>query len=781
MGWWQALLRTVGIISTPANPPMIGGLAGIPTSQTFSPHTSMASFAQFSWVRSCVDAISTDLTGLPLRIVRGEGKNSEVVDDPIIMGLLQNPTSHQSREEWEATILRQVLLSGNGYVLKVGSPPTSLPLLHCESVQVTPGRFGEPESYMFQSRGGEMLVYSPSAIVHWRLAAWENGPQGLLGEGLIRALTNDLNADFQSSKHAAKAARQGRPSAIFIPKENIKREHAAMINDAYRRVLEEGAPSMVVPFETQVEFPSFTPRDLEFAEQRKLTRETVLAAFGVPPTRVGLPTANYATSQQQDLTYWLGLVGLARLIDAGLTRIARTITPGVYVKHDFAGVPALQESRSERLDRVQKLVDLGVQPAAAAAYEGFDDIPFGDLPPSGTASYASKSLQDWWDTRSSIEVVGKGVGSGDPGWEPSLEDSQYPLPPFDWCMKLSEEYPEIWGCTPPELDEPFKMWKSYNDGSRTKKVLQWVLDRDTWAAQGNHKGCMPDDDKFPGLQEMVKVISCLKWGILPEEGWDKTVEVVEFCKKALDSASDESPDSDEAAWGDWRKEVHSPMEYELGIAIRKALAKQLGKVLSSLPDMNSDDPDVDNTRKIFAPATRKVMFDSLRRTYISQTLRIREHYKGIEYRAPVNDAKVEEVLRTFAGKVNAQTGEALFLLVASARKEGWAKEYLAERVSSSKIFSPSRSFHLAKLESTRACAALAIACWTDAIAKLGKRWVSSPSDDSMCQHEALQGIVVGLEQTFEFAGNKAQGPGHFNDTGCRCMLMPADMEEDSNV
>lgn len=77
------------------------------------------------------------------------------------------------------------------------------------------------------------------------------------------------------------------------------------------------------------------------------TRETILAAFGVPPGRVGLPTANYAIQRQQDLVYWTNLMGRARLIEPALSMLlARSGQAGV-VRFDFGGVPVLQEQAAQ--------------------------------------------------------------------------------------------------------------------------------------------------------------------------------------------------------------------------------------------------------------------------------------------------------------------------------------------------------------------------------------------------------------------------------------------------
>jgi hypothetical protein len=135
---------------------------------------------------------------------------------------------------------------------------------------------------------------------------------------------------------------------------------------------------MVIGGSAKVDLPSWNPRDMEFQAVRLMARDAVLAAFHVPPSRVGLPTANYATQAQQMRTYWEALRGDAALIDEQLTCLAVRWGADDSIFHDFSAVEALQDSRDARLKRVSAWVSLGATPAAAAAYEGFDDAPVGD-------------------------------------------------------------------------------------------------------------------------------------------------------------------------------------------------------------------------------------------------------------------------------------------------------------------------------------------------------------------------------------------------------------------
>jgi HK97 family phage portal protein len=309
---------------------------------------------------------------------QGTGKNAERMDRHPALDLLNRPTSWQSRCEWEKQVILYLLLSGNAYYLMIGGKkPQSLPLLHPNVTTVEPGKFGGPIAYGYDGTDR----YLAEDVVHIRLTSWQDGPQGLLGEGLIRALHHDLNADRAASKLVATQAKQGRPPAVISPKNGAQwgdPDSRKGIAQAYARLLNEGAPAIVLSDEANIEFPTYNARDMEFQEARLFTRESILAAFGVPPTRVGLPTANYATSQQQDLIYWRNLQSLAALIDYGYTRVAERFERNIGIYHDFSEVPALQESRTSRLDRVATWVMLGSGAASAASYEGFHDAPVED-------------------------------------------------------------------------------------------------------------------------------------------------------------------------------------------------------------------------------------------------------------------------------------------------------------------------------------------------------------------------------------------------------------------
>lgn len=389
-GWIGRIARAVGsirYISRPRELPPPAG-AGVPQAGTYAVAQSMSAYAAFPWVRACVDAIAEDLAGLPLVAYRGRGRDAVVLPTHPALDLLAHPTSTMGEMVWRQQLVTFLLLPGNAYAVMLGGRhPASLPLLHPLLVHPIPGPIG-PVGYEYHPTGAAPVYYAAEDVLHIRLPGWEEQTWAQLGEGLIRALHHDLDADHKAARLAAHTAALGRPAALVTPKDGrLSPQARDTIGRAYAQMLRDGSSVIVVDDAVEVHFPALTLRDMEFVEQRALTRRTVLAAFGVPPIRLAqTEDANFATAQQSLRAYWTRLQAHAARIDDQLTRLARRWDPDVSIRHDFAGVDALQESRSERLSRVRMWVDLGATPAAAAAYEGFDDAPVGD---ATQATYAA--------------------------------------------------------------------------------------------------------------------------------------------------------------------------------------------------------------------------------------------------------------------------------------------------------------------------------------------------------------------------------------------------------
>ena len=808
-------------------PKLIDSGAGLPAAPSFPVVASMATFAEFPWVRACIDAVGTDLSGLPLRIVRGEGKDSEVVQAPELAALLAQPQAGVSRRQWERQLLTFLLPTGNAYALKVGNPsrPTSLVLLHPESVEVIPDAYGYPSAYQVRSYGGGVKSYSADLILHIRLTSWENGPQGLLGEGLIRALKNDLNADRAASKLSASQANQGRPTAVFSPKgdEQPTKEQRQAVADGYAKATSENRPCIVLPVGFDASFPTYSMRDMEFVAQRSLTRETILAAFSVPPVRVGLPQANFATAREQSAIYWQSLVGLAALLDDALTVIAQGFGAGLSVRHDFSGVEALQQSRDSRLNRVSSWVMLGATPAAAASYEGFDDAPVGEETPAEEQPQAlavGQTFARWWDASAPRLSLVPGTRALDEE-EPRLEQSEYERPPYGYVATLKADFPDIWRAGGNERgNEAFEFWTKYQDGDRGDGVLGWLKEREAWAARHYEDGdaFIGDDQESPTLSNIGGVVAWLKWGVVGQLGWGRIKSLVDQLKEAKAAPADEREVARGALWRGWLADVQTPAEVALARATRAALHQQQLSVIENLtalwdglvPERESvarslaglpgdvverDLSDILKPvlDKLFPPSTQSILLlltgDAYRKG-IRTAFRRAAQQVGATLGADRVDPIAEQLLALMVVRVNTTTIDALARIVSTGISEGLTIAEMQAKMQSAVGFSPMRALRVARTETTRSVNAGSQYAWQAVAADGGltieKEWLSARDGEVRAEHRELDGQTVPLGGTFviqsgEFAGKKASGPGDFDHVAlcvnCRCTVLPVVKDE----
>jgi len=352
---------------------------GVAREPGYSAIQAMSAYAAFPWVKACVTAKSVDLSGLPLKLIRGRGDSAETIDEHEVLDLIANPSERVPgllfrRQQWI-----DLDLSGNWYGLMLGmNRPQSLLRLHPYRIRIQSMSDGQVDFYDYDQRGGN-VPYDWSVMLHTRGPSWEDDPTGLFGTGLIRALHNDLSADLAASKTSAKSANKGRPDAIIRPKDSAQpwtKTQVELIKQSVNQRLREAEGGALIMGGAADYSPlSWSPKDMEFQSLRIHVREAVLAAAGVPPSRVSLPTANYAQSKEMERTYWQSLQGEAALLDSEWTRLAQRWDPKFRLVHDFSAVPALQEDRTARVDRVRKWWDMGIALTDAAKFEGFDDLP----------------------------------------------------------------------------------------------------------------------------------------------------------------------------------------------------------------------------------------------------------------------------------------------------------------------------------------------------------------------------------------------------------------------
>lgn len=340
---------------------------------------SMSAMAAFPFVRAALFAKVQDISGLP--VVVKDRKGSVKTDGPMVR-LLEQPAS---RTMWRWFIAQMVLdfeLTGDAFAVLVGGPSVySLHRLHPNATSVVPENDMQIAAYSYDA-GGKEQRYAWETVLHVRGQSWQDGVKQLVGEGAIRCLHETLSADLAARKQRKKTSRRGHFDFVVSPEgrdgasSQLSPQNRQKVADGIDEMAEEGRSALVLGVPMKVTPISATPQQMQQAELERSAREDILAVFQVPPTRVGLPGANYATQRQESKTYWESLIHgpIAAFADA-LTWLARTIgDPGDRIEFDTSDVESLQEGKTERLRRVTQHILNGVSPADAYEVEGFLDI-----------------------------------------------------------------------------------------------------------------------------------------------------------------------------------------------------------------------------------------------------------------------------------------------------------------------------------------------------------------------------------------------------------------------
>jgi phage portal protein BeeE len=174
-----------------------------------------------------------------------------------------------------------------------------------------------------------------------------------------------------------RGAKLTRPDAVLSPPEGqtwTVDQHKRITNWVREWLTSKGG-MLVLPDQSKLTALGFAPKDMEYIQALARVTSATLAVFRVPPTKVGIQAANYATAQIEDLAYWQARQADAVMLQDALTDIARRF-PGfeaAEVRLDFSGVDALQAARGARLSRVGQHILNGMDPADAYEVEGMDE------------------------------------------------------------------------------------------------------------------------------------------------------------------------------------------------------------------------------------------------------------------------------------------------------------------------------------------------------------------------------------------------------------------------
>lgn len=346
------------------------GFMGKPTPQNYQKY--LQQYADAGWVYSCVNRIATKGAGVPLKLYRKRKDKGQVIMDEVtehpLLHLLETVNPYMSGYDLKEATLTYEELAGNAYWLLdmfVGGKPTEIYPLNPHRVQILPSKEELVAEYKYHVGGGQWLSLEKSTVLHFKYFNPTNDYYGISPLSAARiAVDTQTYADKYNRNFFINSAE---PRGALISTGELSQPQRDRVVAGWQnmhRGVANAHKTALLEGDIKWEPIGIKQKDMEFIKSKKMTREDILGAFGVPPALVGIfEYANYANSKEQRQIFWKDtmipkLLKMASVINSFLVQ---PYDKDLICAFDLTGIEALQSDEKVKADVDMTLTKSGIK------------------------------------------------------------------------------------------------------------------------------------------------------------------------------------------------------------------------------------------------------------------------------------------------------------------------------------------------------------------------------------------------------------------------------------
>lgn len=304
-----------------------------------------------TWVARSIDAIAGNQARLPMQVRKDNSPYGTIVNDEDTLRILNS----QSNPGENSFIFRyrlssQLLISTRGaFVEKIRGRDGRITALHLLPPQHT-SPIPDPKTfvkgYEVSLPGGGKQFVKPEDVLWFRhphpldpyLSMTPMEAAGIAIE--IENLSKFYNRNFLLN--------DGRPGGLLVVRGDMDEEDKDELRSRFRGNVAQAGAVTVLASEDGIDFvdTAANPRDAAYVEMRRITKEEILAAFGVPESVIGnAANRTFSNAGEEVKVFWMEtmiphLEMLARGFDG--------LDDKHYFDFDTTGVPILILAKQER-------------------------------------------------------------------------------------------------------------------------------------------------------------------------------------------------------------------------------------------------------------------------------------------------------------------------------------------------------------------------------------------------------------------------------------------------
>lgn len=309
------------------------------------------------WVYAAVRAIASRVAGTPLTLSRTDTGEPLDEDHPLPRLLAEVNPFDTAVTLWNRTVT-SLELTGNAYWYvprNALGAPAEIWLLPAQYMRVIPDARRFVGGYLFQNAGVEQR-FDAAEVIHLK---YPSPASVYYGAGALQAAAGAVDAhesikeaerrSFRNGIFPGLAVQTGEKLASDVRRrleEALKRGFAGPERAGRALILEQGLT--VRPF-------TFSPREMDFLQSAKVTRDEILAIFGVPAAVAGLSEdVNRASAEAMIYTFAENTIQpKLRLLEAQITQdLCRAFDPRIRATFES---PLPRVRAEERADMIARL------------------------------------------------------------------------------------------------------------------------------------------------------------------------------------------------------------------------------------------------------------------------------------------------------------------------------------------------------------------------------------------------------------------------------------------
>jgi HK97 family phage portal protein len=308
--------------------------------------------SKVTWLFRAVDAISSNQAKLPMMLRKDNLRDGEIVtDDPILELLNGDANNGENAFIFRYRISAQLLISTRGVFIEIirdkrTGKPVALHLLPPQHTSPVPDVKNFVKSFEVAIPSQNKIYLKPKDVIWIRrphpldpyLSMTPMEAAGIAIE--IEMLAKIYNRQFLLN--------DGRPGGLLVLRGDIDEEDKQELQSRFRGNLQRSGAVGVIASEEGADFldTAASPRDAAYVQMRELTKEEILAAFGVPESIIGNASGRtFANAAEEGKVFWM------ETMSPHLEIIARPLshlTPDHVVDYNTDEVPILVLAKQEQ-------------------------------------------------------------------------------------------------------------------------------------------------------------------------------------------------------------------------------------------------------------------------------------------------------------------------------------------------------------------------------------------------------------------------------------------------